>query len=248
MRNLLAILCLLVSACTMTSSPTVAIRGATLVDVMDGSLRPGQTVLIGGNRIVTVGPTGAVRIPDDVELLDAEGAYLIPGLWDMHVHSAASADWHFPLFLAHGVTGVRNMHTSVDNPLALTTAIKRRLAEGELLGPRFLANGPILDGAPAIQPGSVSASDPVTGRALVDSLAAAGADFIKVYDNLSPETYDAVLARARSRAIPVDGHLPMLIPAEVPPLPRRGRPASTWSSPCLWRWRPGSAQSSTRSV
>ena len=103
------------------------------------------------------------------------------------------------------------MHTSADTALELIGAVRHRVASDELLGPRFLANGPILDGAPAIQPGAISASDPQRGRSLVDSLAEGGADFVKVYDNLSRDTYDAVLARARILGIPVDGHLPKMV-------------------------------------
>ena len=135
MKILLAIASLLLTACTRPraptvgtydarpGAPTVAIRAVTVVDVMDGSLLPEQTVLIAGNRIVAVGTTDEVRIPRDAELVEAAGRYLIPGLWDMHVHSVtvpwrsdtanpsiAPQDWHLPLFLAYGVTGVRNMN------------------------------------------------------------------------------------------------------------------------------------------
>src|SRR5687767_11651317 len=119
MKNLVRILWLLPLACAHAQSPTVAIRGVTVIDVSDGSLRPIQTVLLAGNRIAAVGPVREVVVPDDADVVEATGHYLIPGLWDMHVHSAAAVDaadsaiadhdWHFPLFLAYGVTGVRNM-------------------------------------------------------------------------------------------------------------------------------------------
>lgn len=209
------LLCFLLGACAQVQEADVAIRGVTVVDVRDGSLAFDQTVLIGGDRIVAVGPADAVTVTQDTDVVDGAGGYLVPGLWDVHVHSTANADWHFPLFIAHGVTSVRNMHTSVDTALELTSAVRQRLASGELLGPRFLANGPILDGAPPVQPGSVSAVDPERGHVLADSLADGGADFIKVYDNVSRDTYGTVLARARVRGIPVDGHLPKLVPPEV---------------------------------
>ena len=173
MKILLGIACLLLIACTpraptvgihdaRTRAPTVAIRAVTVVDVMDGSLLPEQTVLIAGNRIVAVGTTDEVRIPPDAELVEAAGRYLIPGLWDMHVHSVspvaadtanpsiAPQDWHLPLFLAYGVTGVRNMNDGTgDVTLELTNTIKRQLAEGSRRGPpRFLSAGPAVDGDP----------------------------------------------------------------------------------------------------
>src|SRR6188472_627321 len=98
MKVLLGIACLLLIECTpraptgairdaRTRAPAVAIRAVTVVDVMDGSLRGKQTVLVAGNRITAVGPADQVRIPRDAQLVDAAGRYVIPGLWDMHVHS-----------------------------------------------------------------------------------------------------------------------------------------------------------------
>lgn len=227
MRNLLAILCLLLSACAKTSSPNVAIQGATVVDVMDGSLLPGQTVLIAGNHIAAVGTTDEVRIPRDAELVDAAGRYLIPGLWDMHVHSVTGAghvtdtsspsiapqDWHLPLFLAYGVTGVRNMNDRTgDVTLKLTNTIKRQLAEGSRRGPpRFLSAGPAVDGDPYLMSKKVVVRTAAEARAVVDQLASNGADFIKVYENVSREAYFAIIEEARRRHIPVDGHLPFRI-------------------------------------
>ena len=207
-------LCLLLGACAQPPEADVAIRGVSIVDVTDGSIIPDQTVLIGNGRIVAVGAADAVIAPEQADVVEGAGRYLVPGLWDVHVHSAVNAEWHFPLFLAHGVTSVRNMHTSVDTALELTSAVRRRLASGELVGPRFLANGPILDGVPPIQMGAVSAADPERGRALVDSLADGGADLVKIYDNVARDTYHALLAQARVRGIPVDGHLPKMVSPE----------------------------------
>jgi hypothetical protein len=119
MKYLICILGPLLFACAHTQAPTVAIRGVTVVDVRDGSLHPQHTVLIAGTRIEAVGPVKDIEVSDDAEIVEAAGRYLIPGLWDMHVHSVANVaadkshkslaaqDWHFSLFLAHGVAGVR---------------------------------------------------------------------------------------------------------------------------------------------
>ena len=232
MKILLGIACLLLTACTrptvgtdgQSGVPTVAIRGVTVVDVMDGSLLPGQTVLIAGNRIVAVGKTAAVRIPHNAELVDAAGRYLIPGLWDMHVHSVqavdtanpsiAAQDWHLPLFLAYGVTGVRNMNDGTgDVTLELTNTIKRQLAEGSRRGPpRFLSAGPAVDGDPYLgMSKKVVVRNAAEARAAVEQLASNGADLIKVYENVSREAYFAILDEAKRREIPVDGHLPFRI-------------------------------------
>lgn len=208
------------SACRPTDdagppSADLVISNATVVDVESGEAVPGRTIFVEGNRIVAVRPTAESAVPEGAELVDASGLYAIPGLWDAHVHSAAGVSWHFPLFVAHGVTSVRNLHTTVDTALESTKSIKRRVASGELLGPRFLANGPIIDGSPPSWPGSVVATTPEEGRTAVDSLAAGGADFIKVYDKLLPEVYRAIAEAASERGIPVDGHVPMLVTPEA---------------------------------
>jgi imidazolonepropionase-like amidohydrolase len=241
MKILLAIASLLLTACTRPraptvgtydarpAAPTVAIRAVTVVDVMDGSLLPEQTVLIARSRIVAVGRADEVRIPRDAELVEAAGRYLIPGLWDMHVHSVgpvaddtpspsiAAQDWHLPLFLAHGVTGVRNMNDGTgDVTLELTKTIKRQLAEGSRLGPpRFFSAGPAVDGDPPLGfTKKVVVRTAAEARAVVEQLASNGADLIKVYENVSREAYFAILGEARRRRIPVDGHLPFRITAE----------------------------------
>ena len=229
MKILLSVVCLLVTSCAQTNPATVLIRDVTVVDVTDGSLVPEQTVLVTGNRITAVGPAHAVPAPADAELIDAAGGFLIPGLWDMHVHSVGNvawdmrvgsmtnAEWHFPLFLAYGVTGVRNMNDgTADATLKLTNSVKRRLAEGDLSGPRLLANGPTVDGDPPLASNPVVVHTAAEARAVVDALADHGADFVKVYENLSREAYFAIMDQARHRGIPVDGHVPFrVLPAEA---------------------------------
>jgi imidazolonepropionase-like amidohydrolase len=232
---LLGIACSLLTGSTRPRAPTrpaastVAIRAVTVIDVMDGSLLPEQTVLVVGNRIVAVGTTREVPIPRDAKLVEAAGGYLIPGLWDMHVHSVgpvatdaakpsiAPQDWHLPLFLAYGVTGVRNMNDGTkDVTLELTNTIKRQLAEGSRRGPpRFLSAGAAVDGDPYMGLSEkIAVRTAAEARAVVEQLASNGADLIKVYENVSREAYFAIIDEARRRKIPVDGHLPFRITPE----------------------------------
>src|SRR5439155_13765230 len=110
------------------------------------------------------------------------GKYLIPGLWDMHVHAAfPGLDAQFlSLLLANGVTGVREMFSRLD----WVESSRRRIARGELAGPRIVASGHILDGTPPIWPGSVAVATADEARRAVDSLLRAGGGFIKVYSLL----------------------------------------------------------------
>jgi imidazolonepropionase-like amidohydrolase len=228
MKSLLSILCLLLLGCAREQSPTVAIRGVTVVDVRDGSLHPGRTVLVAGNRIAAVGSAHEVAVPDGAENVEAAGRYLIPGLWDMHVHSVANVtvdqsnellaahEWHLSLFLAYGVTGVRNMNDGTgDVTLKLTKSVRRRLAEGDLPGPpRFLSAGPSVDGDPPLGSNPVVVRTAAEARAAVEQLASHGADLVKVYESLSREAYFAIMDEARRRGIPVDGHVPFRVTAE----------------------------------
>jgi imidazolonepropionase-like amidohydrolase len=227
MKSLVITFYLLLFGCARAPSPSVAISGVTVVDVRDGSLRAERTVLVAGNRITAVGPADQVRIPDDADLVDAAGGFLIPGLWDMHVHSVANValdqgqsvaaqDWHFSLFLAHGVTGVRNMNDgTADVTLERSKSVRRRLAKGDLRGPsRFLTAGPALDGDPPLGSKAVIVRTAAEARAAVEQLASNGADLVKVYENLSREAYFGIMDEAQRRGIPVDGHVPFRITPE----------------------------------
>lgn len=228
MRGPLNIVCLLLVACGQVDEADLAIRGVTVVDVTGGSLVSEQTVLIQGNRIVAVGPVDTIKVAHDTDVVEARGRYLIPGLWDMHVHSLfrmpdgpgddaiINAEWHFPMFLAHGVTGIRDMDDGTGDPtLELTNSVRRRLAEGELRGPaRILASGPSVDGDPPLPNNPVVVRTAAEGRAVVDALADHGADLVKVYENLSREAYFAIMDQARRRELPVDGHVPFRVTPE----------------------------------
>jgi imidazolonepropionase-like amidohydrolase len=185
--------------------PPLAIRGVTIVDVRDGTLVTDQTVLVEGDRIRAVGPAGEVVVPAGAVRVEAGGRFLIPGLWDMHTHTLTRWRWAFPLHVANGVTGIRDLATAV--PLAELRRIRADVAAGTVTGPRFVAAGPLIDG-----PGSsreyLSVRTPAEARAAVDSLHAEGADFIKVYDLLPRDAFHAVMAAAKRHGLPVAGHIP----------------------------------------
>lgn len=190
-------------------SPAVVITNATVVDVENGRTQPGQSILLHQGRIVEVGSTvrsmpGAIRV-------DGTGRYVIPGLWDMHVHAAMPyLDTLFlPLLVANGVTGIREMWSRV----AAMDTIRQTIARGALVGPRIYGAGNLVDGVPPIWPGSLGVETPEAGRRVVDSLAASGAGFIKVYSRLSPETFRAIADQARRRGITIAGHIPTLVAA-----------------------------------
>jgi hypothetical protein len=190
-----------------------AITPVGVVDVTDGLVRANQTVLIEGARITRVGAAAGMTIPDGTEVVDGTGGYLIPGLWDMHGHAVAAdrVDTFFRLFIANGITGVRDPFGS----LAVAARAERAVAVHEVAGPpRIVAAGNLIDGAPrSTVPGAVTASSPDRGRTIVDPLHAVGAPFIKVYSGVSPETYHAIAERSREVGLPFTRHVPTLVRA-----------------------------------
>lgn len=185
----------------------IAITGVTVVDVVAGRLIPFQTVVIRNQRLAAVGPSRGGRLPRNTRVVDGIGKYLIPGLWDMHVHAlrAGRATWMFPLFIAAGVTGIRDTGSPLDTLLLYRTRVGSR----EMLGPRIVGTGPLLDG-----PGgpwstfAIPVESPARGRRVVDSLADAGVNFIKVYNGLSRDAFFAIADEARRRGVPIVGHVP----------------------------------------
>src|SRR5262245_35900515 len=109
----------------------LVINRVTVIDATGAEAKPDMTVVITGDRITTIGKSAEVKIPKDAQVIEAAGKFLIPGLWDMHTHMA-SQDF-LALFIANGVTGVRDMG-SVWEVLRLWRNV---IKEGRLPGPRI---------------------------------------------------------------------------------------------------------------
>jgi hypothetical protein len=190
-----------------TSQPSFAFTHVTVIDMTGGPSRADMTVVVRGNRIVSIGPSDSVRIPEDTHQLNAAGKFLIPGLWDMHVHAAwaETLPTFGPLFLANGVTGVREMWGRLD----LVGGARIRLAQRRLTEPRMVASGALLDGSPSFwSPGSIEVTTLDRAAEVVDSLHDAGADFIKVYGGMRRDIFEAVVKAAERRDLDVVGHVP----------------------------------------
>jgi imidazolonepropionase-like amidohydrolase len=191
----------------------IAITPVTIVNVETGQVEAGRTVVFVGTRITAVGPVASVKVPAGSRIVSGEGKYLIPGLWDMHVHAAFPGldAIFFPELLANGITGVREMFSSIP----WVDSSRARVAHGEIAGPRMVASGHILDGSPPIWPGSVAVTDAASTRHAIDVLKEDGADFIKVYSRLTPEEFFAAAAEAKKVGLPFAGHVPQLVRAEA---------------------------------
>src|SRR5262245_40155352 len=183
-----------------------AITNVGIIDVRGGLVRPRMTVVVVGSRIAEVGQVGQVAVPGRARVVDASGKFLIPGLWDMHVH------WYdkqsLSLFTANGVTGVRQMFGF---PVHLEW--RRELDSGKLLGPRMAIASPIVDGPAPFWPNSIAVPNADEGRKAVQKVKKWGADFVKVYTYLPREAYFAIADEAKREGIPFAGHVPWSVTA-----------------------------------
>jgi amidohydrolase family protein len=207
MKTLTALVLSVLTAAGLRAQSAVAFTHVTVIDMTAATPKRDRTVLVSGDRIVAIGSAGATKIPRDAQVVDASGRFLIPGLWDMHVH-LGETERSLPLYVANGVTGVRDMGGDPKKVFAW----RERTASGALLGPRIVACGPIIDGPdPAAHGPTVVAGSPEEGRKAVADLARSGSDCVKVYDRLPRPVYFAIVHEAKKRRLPVVGHSPLSV-------------------------------------
>ncbi len=190
----------------------LAIADVTIVDVKEGRLQPNMTVVIKDNRIVQVEQSGKVNIPEETIVLNATGKYLIPGLWDMHVHLFNDEEIAFPYLLANGVTGVRDMGATITQ----IAEWKQTINEGAL-APRLVFSGPALDGARTLGDGSLmhlNLKTEAEARSEVKELKQFGVSFLKIYTYLPRGIYYAIADEAKNQGVPFAGHVPFAVSAK----------------------------------
>jgi hypothetical protein len=199
-----------------TQDVTVVLQHVSIIDGTGRAPQPDQTVVIVGSRIAAIGPAGRVKFDKSANIINAHGKFLLPGLWDMHVHLAGvsadpawSRDVLLPLLLASGITGVRDMGGDLDALLSW----KRDIESGKLLGPHIVASGPWLAGRGRKTPEQYPVANAEEARAAVLDLKQRGAEFIKVISMPSREAFFAVAEEARKQNISFVGHLPFEIGA-----------------------------------
>lgn len=206
---------LVIAASTAQVAPagdTFAITHVTVIDGSDPAPRPDQTIVVRGNRIVAVGPAAMTPVPAGARVVSGRGKFLIPGLWDMHVHTVTPGGREMlELYVANGVLGVRDLAGDWDQIIKW----RAEIAAGRLFGPRILASGPYLEGGD-VPIAHLLARNPDEARKAVDSLARLGVDVIKLHSQFNREAYFAAVRAARERGLRVAGHVPRSItPAEA---------------------------------
>jgi imidazolonepropionase-like amidohydrolase len=195
-----------------TSSPDdlLVLNDVSIVDVRSGTIQANQTVIVQGSKIASVGPGKPAKYSRGAAIVNCRGMFLIPGLWDMHVHLMfgdwfpGSRDIVLPLLVANGVTGVRDMGSELE----VVQGWRKEIEMGGLAGPRILTSGPMLDGPKPRFPSSVAITTPEDGRRAVDDLQRRGADFIKLQSLIPRDAVFAIADEAKKQKIPFEGHVP----------------------------------------
>ena len=142
--------------------PTLVVTHVTVIAPSETSSHADTTVLIAKDKIVEVGPSSKIKVPSRIRIVDGSGKFLIPALWDMHVHTD-NAQRDFPMFIANGVLGVRNMAG-----VAKDVFRWREETASEMLGPRIVAAGPLIDGPePAHPEHAISVTNAAEGKQAV---------------------------------------------------------------------------------
>ena len=194
----------------------VIVRHAAVVDVEKAAVAADQAVVVRGGTIVAVGPDVAVaRAWRAGRTVDGAGRFLIPGLWDMHVHFGGGPALIeenkalLPLYVAHGITTVRD--ASGDLPEAVL-AWRREIAEGSLFGPTLLSSGPKIEGIKPVWKGTIEVGSEADVDAALIRLKALGVDFVKITDStLEPRLFLYAVARAKALGLRTSGHIPMAL-------------------------------------
>jgi len=207
-------------SCTGTQDVLV-IRDVTVINGTGTGPQAGMTVVVEQGRISAIGARGSVRYPRSARVVDGAGKYLIPGLWDMHVH-LRDLEGTLPLFVVNGVTSVRDMGSVLEK----TVAIREEVEAGTLVGPRILTSGMAVESASwvaqytdlmrehgadeneieAFLRTRIVAGDTLEARAVVDSLTEGGADFIKIRHAESLQVFSALAAAAAAAGTHLVGH------------------------------------------
>jgi imidazolonepropionase-like amidohydrolase len=195
---------------------TLVLQHVTIIDGTAAAPQLDQTVIVSRGRIREVGPASRLKADKTVRIVDGRGKFLIPGLWDMHVHLAgviADPAWSKnvlpPVLLANGITGVRDMGGDLETLLAW----KRDIESGALLGPHIYAAGPWLSGGRHKSPEQYPVANADEARAAVEDLRKRGADFIKIISLPSREAFFAVADETKKQNITFVGHLPIEVGA-----------------------------------
>ena len=205
----------------VSDRPTIVITHTTVIDVATGRKLADRNVMVRNGRIASIG-IGAP--PADARIIDGRGKFVIPGLWDMHAHlgnAGVATNVLFPLQIANGVTGIREMTTDCyarpgcEQSMTIDTVRdwQRGIAAGRIVGPRIITSSPMLDGPTPTWVYAVPIADAAAARAAVKTFKARGVDFLKIYSLLPRDAFFALADEAKKARLPFAGHVPITVSA-----------------------------------
>lgn len=180
-------------------SPATAIDNPYVIDVETGTAQLVETVEIENGIITHIG----ARNREDVKRIDGSNRYLIPGLWDMHTHVISNAPLAFPMYLANGVTGLRDMGSDITSVLTWRDYPKPM--------PRLIYTGPIIDGFNSIPLTRLYANKPEEVDIQISTVLYYGADIVKIHNNLPRDVFYALAKRCKEENVTFSGHIPICV-------------------------------------
>jgi len=203
----------------------ILIKSISIIDVKTGKTLNNRDLLVEGNTIISIDTTGIIKVPKTTFVINGEGKYIIPGLWDMHTHSNHHSPWlHHPLYIANGVTGVRDMSGTLDKKDSYWAGSNERLEwNKELLNnkritPRYVLQSSYqIDGkssVPSDSPSFFRLENTSDVPKLLNFYRKENVDFIKVYQQIKPNSYRKLALEARKYGIHLAGHKPMFLSLE----------------------------------
>jgi len=187
-------------------SRALAITHVAVIDTNAGTAKPDMTVVVRDGRIVGVELSTATNAPSGAAIVDGRGKFLIPGLWDMHVHLSYARASALPVLVANGVTDVRDMGSD----LAEIDRWRAQIADNTLVGPTIIRAGPMLNGK-EFNRYQLEVANDAEARTAVRTLQKVGVDFIKLHRRTSREAYFAIADEAKKIGLPFTGHVPMTV-------------------------------------
>tara|TARA_X000000950_G_scaffold282446_1_gene381277 strand:- start:198 stop:1604 length:1407 start_codon:yes stop_codon:yes gene_type:complete len=211
---------ILAACATDNDQADIVVNNVSVIDPI-AAMQTERSVVIRGAKIAGIYPALSGAAATAPNVVDASGQFLIPGLWDMHVHFLYDPELTEPmadLFLQYGVTSVRDTGGNLNELVAL----RERLLQRSRPAPRVYFSGPLLDGRfvvydgndPARPPLGIDVENPETARTRVQHLKEAGADFIKIYELVQPAVYMSLVDAARSHGLPIASHVPLMFTAD----------------------------------
>jgi len=202
----------------------IAITNTSIINMNDGEIAEGMTLIIKKGIISTIGKSNELEIPSKAKVVDGTGKYIIPGLWDMHAHTSSESVTRsvlYPSFIANGITGIRvlsadcfepcwELQMNIDQSKGLQSDVENSI----LVGPNAIFGSTYINGAIPGKPSTIKEpGNRQDGKKLVHLLLDRGVDFIKIYDEIPRNAYFGIAEEAKKKGLPIAGHVPVSIKA-----------------------------------